>query len=70
MLSSIDRAKAETQFSKSIDLVKDAIPDGLKVQGHNPLKRFALSSLNSFRTSCGSHRKNMKSTMPSRNSYH
>ena len=38
LLSSIDRAKDETQFSKSIDLVKDAIPDGLKVNRKNPLK--------------------------------
>ena len=38
LLSSIAQAKKETQFSKAIDLVKDAIPDGLKVKGHNPLK--------------------------------
>ena len=38
LLSSIDRAKDETKFSKSIDLVKDAIPDGLQVKGKNPLK--------------------------------
>ena len=38
LLSSIDRAKAEKQFSKSLDLVKDVIPDGLKVNGENPLK--------------------------------
>ena len=38
LLASIDRAKGETQFSKSLDLVKDAIPDRLKVQGQNPLK--------------------------------
>ena len=37
LLDSIDRAKGETQFSKAIELVKDAIPDGLKVQGENPL---------------------------------
>ena len=37
MLSSIDRAKTERRFSKSIALVKHAIPDGLKVKGHNPL---------------------------------
>ena len=38
LLGSIDRAREETQFSKAIELVKDAIPDGLKVQGDNPLK--------------------------------
>ena len=37
LLSSIDRAKAEKQFKKSFEPVKDAIPDGLKVKGHNPL---------------------------------
>ena len=36
-LRSIDLAKKEMRFSKAIDLVKDAIPDGLKVKGHNPL---------------------------------
>ena len=38
LLSSIDRAKNETRFTEAIDSVKDAIPDGLKVKGHNPLK--------------------------------
>ena len=38
LLSSIDRAKNETRFTEAIDLVKDAIPDGLKMKGHNPLK--------------------------------
>ena len=47
MLSSIDRAKAETQFSKSIDLVKDAIPDGLKGAGTQPAQavRVVLTEL-------------------------
>jgi hypothetical protein len=30
-------AEAETQFSKSIGMIKDAIPESLKVHGHNPL---------------------------------
>jgi len=38
VLESIERAKRETQFSKAVDEVKDAIPDGLKIKGHNPLK--------------------------------
>lgn len=38
LLDKIDLAIGETQFSKSLDLVKDAIPDGLKVHGDNPLK--------------------------------
>ena len=38
LLENIDRAMQETQFTKSLNLVKGAIPDGLKVQGDNPLK--------------------------------
>ena len=38
LLSSLDRAKEETQFSKAINLVKNVLPDGLKVQGQDPLK--------------------------------
>ena len=37
LLDSIDLAIKETRFSEAIKLVKDAIPDGLKVQGDNPL---------------------------------
>ena len=37
LLSSIDRAMKEKRFSEAIDQVKDVIPDGLKVQGENPL---------------------------------
>lgn len=37
LLNSIDDAIKETRFSESLKLVKDAIPDGLKVKGHNPL---------------------------------
>jgi hypothetical protein len=36
-LDSIAAAKAETQFSKSISLVKNAIPQSLLIGGHNPL---------------------------------
>jgi hypothetical protein len=32
----VDAAK-ETQFSKAVDMVKDAIPDVLRIDGHNPL---------------------------------
>jgi hypothetical protein len=31
------KAAAETQFSTAIDLVKAAIPESLKIDGHNPL---------------------------------
>ena len=37
LLSSIDLAMKEARFSEALKLVKDAIPDGLKVDGHNPL---------------------------------
>ena len=37
LLERLDQAKQETQFTKAIDLVKDAIPDGIRVKGHNPL---------------------------------
>ena len=38
LLDEIKRAREQTQFSEALKLVKDAIPDGLKVQGDNPLK--------------------------------
>ena len=31
-------AKAETQFTKGVDKIKTALPDGLLIGGHNPLK--------------------------------
>jgi len=37
VLDLLDAARKETQFSKAIDLVKDAIPDQLRLKGHNPL---------------------------------
>jgi hypothetical protein len=33
----LEIAKRETQFSKALDSVKNAIPDALKINGHNPL---------------------------------
>lgn len=36
-LNALAAAKQETQFSKSVGLVKDAIPQALLVHGHNPL---------------------------------
>jgi hypothetical protein len=38
VLQEIETAKKQTQFSNAVDRMKDAIPDGLKVKGHNPLK--------------------------------
>lgn len=36
-IAHLERAKGETQFSKAVEDAKDAIPDVLKVRGHNPL---------------------------------
>jgi hypothetical protein len=33
----LEAAKKETQFSKAIDCVKEAIPDAIRIDGHNPL---------------------------------
>jgi hypothetical protein len=33
----LEEAKAETQFSKALSIVKDAIPQVLLINGHNPL---------------------------------
>ncbi|WP_315718798.1 MULTISPECIES: hypothetical protein [unclassified Bradyrhizobium] len=37
VINALQAAKEETQFSKSVELVKDAIPQALLIQGHNPL---------------------------------
>ena len=34
----LKRAVSETQFSKALDMTKDAIPETLLINGHNPLK--------------------------------
>lgn len=34
----IDMALKEQQFSKAVDIIKDAIPESLLIDGHNPLK--------------------------------
>jgi hypothetical protein len=36
-LTALENAQKETQFSKSLDLIKDAIPESLRIQGHNPM---------------------------------
>jgi hypothetical protein len=38
LIKKFDTAKAETQFSKAVDEIKDAIPQSLLIDGHNPLK--------------------------------
>jgi len=38
MIRKLEEARSETQFSKALDLIKDAIPESLKIRGHNPLK--------------------------------
>jgi hypothetical protein len=37
MVELLQRSQAENQFSKSLEMVKDAIPESLRIQGHNPL---------------------------------
>lgn len=37
MLAILRRAVDETQFSKAVDLIKDGVPEVLKINGHNPL---------------------------------
>ena len=37
LISEIEEAKAETQFTKAVERIKTSLPDGLNVQGHNPL---------------------------------
>lgn len=37
MLEVLRRAAEETQFSKAVDLIKDGVPEALKISGHNPL---------------------------------
>ncbi len=37
MLDTFDQAAQETQFSKAISMVRDAIPQVLFIDGHNPL---------------------------------
>lgn len=36
-IKALEKAKAETQFSKALANVKDAIPQALLINGHNPL---------------------------------
>lgn len=36
-IETLQAAQKENQFSRAIDLVKDAIPESLKINGHNPL---------------------------------
>jgi hypothetical protein len=33
----LELSQAENQFAKSLEMVKDAIPESLRIQGHNPL---------------------------------
>jgi hypothetical protein len=37
MIATLEEAKAEIQFSKALEMVKDAIPQALLINGHNPL---------------------------------
>ena len=37
MIENLEAAKKETQFSKAVDIIKDTIPESLKIKTHNPL---------------------------------
>jgi hypothetical protein len=36
-VAKLEAAKVEIQFSKAVDMVKDAVPQSLLIKGHNPL---------------------------------
>ncbi|OHB85786.1 MAG: hypothetical protein A2V98_17505 [Planctomycetes bacterium RBG_16_64_12] len=36
-IATLESAKSETQFSKAIESIKDAIPDAIRIKGRNPL---------------------------------
>ena len=38
IIEMLDRAKGEGQFSAAVDMIKDAVPEVLRIDGHNPLK--------------------------------
>jgi hypothetical protein len=37
MIDTLTAARMETQFSRAIEIIKEGIPDSLKIRGHNPL---------------------------------
>jgi len=37
LISNLQSAKKEVQFSKAVEVMKDGIPESLKISGHNPL---------------------------------
>jgi len=37
LIQELTGAKTETQFTKAVDKIKTALPDGLKISGHDPL---------------------------------
>jgi len=38
LISQLESAKRETQFSKAVDIIKKNLPNSLLIDGHNPLK--------------------------------
>jgi hypothetical protein len=38
MIQTIEKAIKEVQFSKAVDMIKDALPESLLIDGHNPFK--------------------------------
>lgn len=37
MIATLKRARGEQQFHKAVEMVRNAVPDSLKIDGHNPL---------------------------------
>jgi hypothetical protein len=37
VVDALEAAQRETQFSKAMDMAKDAVPQALLIRGHNPL---------------------------------
>jgi hypothetical protein len=37
LISGLEEAKKQTQFTKAVEQIADAIPDALRIDGHNPL---------------------------------
>ncbi|HEY5778125.1 MAG TPA: hypothetical protein VIT00_05275 [Terrimicrobiaceae bacterium] len=37
ILNAIERATAETQFSRALEIAREAIPESLKINGHSPI---------------------------------
>ena len=37
VIDTLNRAREETQFSRAVEMIKDAVPESLRISGHNPI---------------------------------